>query len=53
MYRMLLANNSKLPEEGLYMIRFHSFYPYHTGGSYLNLADDKDNNMLPWIQAFK
>ena len=53
LYQVLKANNTTLPDEGLYMIRFHSFYPFHTGGSYMNLANDKDMEMLPWIKTFK
>ncbi|XP_064625097.1 inositol oxygenase-like [Lineus longissimus] len=41
-----------LPEEAFYMIRFHSFYPWHTGGDYDYLVNDKDRKMLPWIREF-
>ena len=34
------------------MIRFHSFYPYHTCGAYTHLADEKDKALLPWILEF-
>ena len=33
--------------------RFHSFYPWHTGGAYTYLCDNKDQEMLPWIREFK
>ncbi|GFR93076.1 inositol oxygenase [Elysia marginata] len=52
LYRVLLANKHSLPEEALSMIRFHSFYPYHTCGAYKHLADEKDAAMLPWILEF-
>lgn len=39
--------------QGLYMIRFHSFYPWHSHGDYMNLCNDKDLRMLPWVQEFK
>lgn len=35
------------------MIRFHSFYPWHTGGDYLQLCSQQDLDMLPWVQEFK
>ncbi|KAG7216094.1 hypothetical protein INR49_007846 [Caranx melampygus] len=37
---------------GLYMIRFHSFYPWHSHGDYMNLCNDKDLRMLPWVKEF-
>jgi inositol oxygenase len=41
-----------LPEEALYMIRYHSFYPWHREGEYAHLMNDKDRAMLPWVQKF-
>jgi inositol oxygenase len=41
-----------LPEEGLYMLRYHSFYPWHREGAYDHLCNDKDRALLPWVQAF-
>jgi inositol oxygenase len=41
-----------LPDEALYMIRYHSFYPWHREGAYPWLMDDQDRRMLPWVQAF-
>jgi inositol oxygenase len=41
-----------LPIEGLYMIRYHSFYPWHREGAYEYLMDDRDRAMLPWVQKF-
>jgi inositol oxygenase len=41
-----------LPEEGLSMIRYHSFYPWHREGAYSYLMDDHDRKMLPWVQKF-
>lgn len=39
--------------QGLYMIRFHSFYPWHSHGDYMHLCNDKDRQMLPWVKEFK
>ncbi|XP_053318759.1 inositol oxygenase [Spea bombifrons] len=52
LYKVLKRNKCSIPEEGLYMIRFHSFYPWHTGGDYQHLCNDKDHKMLPWVQEF-
>jgi inositol oxygenase len=41
-----------LPEEGLCMIRYHSFYPWHREGGYTYLMNDHDREMLPWVQKF-
>ena len=53
LFRVLTSNSCRLPEQGLYMIRYHSFYPWHTHGAYQHLCDDKDKEMLPWVQRFK
>ncbi len=41
-----------LPEPALYMIRYHSFYPWHREGAYQQLLDDHDREMLPWVRKF-
>jgi inositol oxygenase len=41
-----------LPEEGLYMLRYHSFYAWHREGEYEHLLDDHDKAMLPWVKLF-
>ncbi|XP_054714914.1 inositol oxygenase-like [Uloborus diversus] len=52
MYRVLKHNKCPLPEEALYVIRFHSFYPWHYNGDYKHLTTNKDNTMLKWVQEF-
>lgn len=52
LYRVLVHNKTTLPEQALYMIRFHSFYPWHSGGDYNHLCNRKDLEMLPWIREF-
>ncbi|XP_003967208.2 inositol oxygenase isoform X1 [Takifugu rubripes] len=52
LYQVMKFNNCSIPEEGLYMIRFHSFYPWHSHGDYTHLCNHKDLNMLPWVQEF-
>lgn len=41
-----------LPTEALYMIRYHSFYPWHRENEYQFLMNDEDRAMLQWVQAF-
>lgn len=53
MYQVLKNHsNCSLPEQAFYIIRFHSFYPWHTGGDYYHLCSDHDLSMLPWIREF-
>ena len=41
-----------LPEEALYMIRYHSFYAAHHEGAYGRLMNDHDREMFAWVRAF-
>lgn len=41
-----------LPIEGLYMIRYHSFYPGHREGAYKNLMNDEDEKLFRWVRKF-
>lgn len=52
MYQVCLANKCTLPLPALYMIRFHSFYPWHRNGAYKNLTNEQDETMLKWILEF-
>jgi len=44
--------NLTLPEEALYVIRFHSFYPWHNKQAYEYLASQKDKNNRELLQKF-
>ncbi|KAF8659507.1 hypothetical protein AX14_007549 [Amanita brunnescens Koide BX004] len=48
----VLKNQSSLPQEGLWMIRYHSFYPWHREGAYMHLANAADENALEAVKAF-
>ena len=48
-YQML---KDHLPEEGLYMLRYHSFYAWHRENEYEYLLDDHDREMLKWVRLF-
>ena len=54
--RNIKLNHCKLPEEGIYIIRYHSFYPWHNSKNkkgYVNLVNDYDWKMLPLLKAFQ
>jgi len=51
LYHIMRAQSS-IPEEGLAMIRYHSFYPWHTGGAYRWMMNEKDERMLAAVKAF-
>lgn len=48
----LAKEQTTLPPEGLAMIRYHSFYPWHSEGAYKYLMDEKDKELLECVQAF-
>lgn len=48
----VVKDQSTLPEEALAIIRFHSFYPWHTGGAYMEFMDGHDVKMLEAVRAF-
>jgi inositol oxygenase len=41
-----------LPDEALYMIRYHSCYPIHREGAYGFLMNDKDRRLFEWVNKF-
>jgi inositol oxygenase len=41
-----------LPEEALYMIRYHSFYAAHRERAYDHLMNDHDQALFQWVRAF-
>lgn len=41
-----------LPEEGTYVIRYHSFYPWHREGAYTHLESDRDRALKRWVLEF-
>lgn len=53
LYHVLKGNNCTLPLEALYIIRFHSFYPWHTSRAYGHLCSAHDAEMLAWVNEFK
>ena len=52
MYRMLVANGTTIPKEGLAMIRYHSAYPMHDKGEYQRFMGPGDEELLRWVKEF-
>jgi inositol oxygenase len=41
-----------IPEEGLYMLRYHSFYAQHREHAYDHLWNEHDREMFKWVDKF-
>ena len=41
-----------LPQEALYMIRYHSCYAIHREGQYEHLMSAQDREMFEWVRRF-
>lgn len=41
-----------LPAQAAYIIRFHSFYPWHDQGGYRYFMNEYDHEMFKWIKLF-
>jgi inositol oxygenase len=53
LYQVLSNHKSNtIPKAGMVMIRYHSFYPWHTGNSYSELLGPNDHQYLEWIRDF-
>jgi inositol oxygenase len=46
------VTKAHLPEEALYIIRYHSFYPCHRENEYQYLMNDHDRKMFHWVKEF-
>ncbi|GLT98627.1 hypothetical protein SLE2022_161240 [Rubroshorea leprosula] len=53
-YMCLVAkeNGTTLPSAGLFIIRYHSFYPLHKEGAHMHLLNDQDKEDLKWLKIF-
>ena len=52
LYRMLVGNAVAIPPAGLRMIRYHSCYPWHSGGAYRELMAPEDHATLAHVLEF-
>ncbi|GKV11851.1 hypothetical protein SLEP1_g23070 [Rubroshorea leprosula] len=48
-----MENGTTLASAGLFIIRYHSFYPLHKEGAYMHLLNDQDKEDLKWLKIFK
>ncbi|KAL1948694.1 hypothetical protein VTO73DRAFT_10500 [Trametes versicolor] len=48
----ILKKQSSLPVDALYMVRYHSFYPWHREGAYAHLTNAEDQRALEAVRAF-
>jgi inositol oxygenase len=53
LYQVLEGNGCSLPEEALYVIRYHSAYVIHTEKEYRHLWDKKDRKLMKWVSLFQ
>ncbi|KAL5699355.1 inositol oxygenase [Ranunculus cassubicifolius] len=52
MYLVAKENKTTLPSAGLFIIRYHSFYPLHKHGAYTHLMNDDDVENMKWLHIF-
>lgn len=52
MYHMLKFNGVDIPDEGLHMLRYFTFYDWHTVNHYSSLANDDDVDMKSFVADF-
>jgi len=53
MYQVCKLNGSTLPQQALNIIRYHSFYPWHSHGGYSHLMNEEDKKSLFWVKEFQ
>ena len=46
------ATKDYLPDPAQYMLRYHSFYPWHRENEYDLLTNERDREMLIWVRRF-
>ena len=53
LYQVLMGNkNHRLSKKNMDIIRYHSFYPWHTSGEYRHLMSEKDYDTLNHVLDF-
>ena len=54
LYQILKSekNPNSLPDEALYMARYHSLYAYHDKKEYFRFQSTKDKQMFGWLKQF-
>ncbi|TYH97363.1 hypothetical protein ES332_A12G238200v1 [Gossypium tomentosum] len=52
MYMVAKENGTTLPQAGLFIIRYHSFYPLHKHGAYAQFINEEDKKNMKWLHVF-
>ena len=54
LYQVLNQNKDKhsISQESMNIIRYHSFYPWHTSGEYIRFMNSKDKETLEAVNHF-
>jgi len=52
MFMVCQHNNCRIPLQGLNVIRFHSFYPWHKENAYEHLMQDSDYELRNLVHKF-
>jgi len=56
LYQVLVNHMAKvgteIPDPGLWAVRFHSCYPWHTGRDYASLMGPQDLQIMDWVLEF-
>jgi inositol oxygenase len=52
MYRLLKANNHKMPKSAEYIVRYHSLYAWHSETGYNYLENHEDREMKKIVKEF-
>jgi len=52
LYQVLRHNGCQIPEKGLSIIRFHSFFAWHKEGQYQYFMAPEDEKILKWCKRF-
>jgi len=53
LYQVMIGNKCTLPLEAQYIVRYHSFYAWHTGNAYKHITNEQDEKMLFWVKEFQ
>lgn len=53
LYQVLKHNKCSLPQHAHNIIRYHSFYPWHSSGDYEHLMKPEDEETKKWVLTFK
>ncbi|KAG8495833.1 hypothetical protein CXB51_009447 [Gossypium anomalum] len=52
MYMVAKENGTTLPSAGLFIVRYHSFYPLHKYGAYSQFMNEEDKENFKWLKVF-